>query len=770
MLMARFGLLPLLIVACVVVGAGGTHLVHSREREQSDVAVANSLHARARMLASVLIGHAGLAADEWEMQRLARIAAADREVVDLAVLAGKPLRVVAGSRREWNGLSVDRVGFDEWRQRLDEVGSEVGSIRSADWSRFDYFQPFTLRNLSIPGLNEAPALVMVRLDGRDHAASMFSSGYLHRLLLLSVPFAVLACVLALVAFQVLAPIGILREVIRRRADGDRSIRPSRMPNSDFAMLADSLVGLFEQVDEAEAHLRGIFDAASDGIITIDARGIIRAFNPGAEIMFGVNAQEAIGTNVSRFVPEPDRSRHDGYLADCVRSGRSRILGFAREVVAERSDGSTFHCSLLINATVVGDEPIFVGVLRDITDEIEVRKELDAARKSAEVAAAAKATFLANMSHEIRTPLTAILGYAEELAVGETKPRDVEQSLQIIRQNGQHLMAVVNDILDMSKIEAGAMRVERVECHPDAVVAQVVGMLLGRAKERGLSLELRTASAMPVAIQSDPTRLRQILLNLVGNAIKFTERGSVVVEVAADYERGRMSFAVQDTGIGMTEVEQQRLFQSFSQADAGTTRKYGGTGLGLHISKRLAAMLGGDIELSSRKGEGSRFTLIVETGPIQPSESCSIATSVRVPKPRTLAQKLQGRVLVAEDGRDNQLLIRRILGAAGLQVEVADNGQLAVDAVARAEASETPFDLVLMDMQMPVMDGLEATRRLRAEGFGRGIVALSANVFAEDVQRCREAGCDDFCSKPIDRQALFAAIGEQLRRHRPVEKV
>jgi two-component system CheB/CheR fusion protein len=399
-------------------------------------------------------------------------------------------------------------------------------------------------------------------------------------------------------------------------------------------------------------------------------------------------------------------------------------------------------------------------------------------EKAEAASRAKSEFLANMSHEIRTPMTAILGFADMLreelgcctVCSDYRNCDVRKRnithLETICGNGEYLLTLINDILDLSRIEAGKLDVERLVCSPANVLAEVASLMGARAKEKGLSLDVEYATPVPARIHSDSLRLRQILINLVGNAVKFTETGGVQIVVRLSDSEGaepKLAFDVVDTGIGMTPDQQARLFRPFSQADSSTTREYGGTGLGLTISRRLAKMLGGDIVARSESGKGSTFTVSVETGSLQgvemiarPDHHNTDEASDSKP-PEALDRKLEGRVLLAEDGRDNQRLISMVLKKAGVDVSVAENGQVALESALAARDEGNPFDVVLMDMQMPVMDGYTATERLRESGYRGAIVALTAHAMEGDEQKCLAAGCDDYATKPIDRPRLLAAV-------------
>ena len=397
-----------------------------------------------------------------------------------------------------------------------------------------------------------------------------------------------------------------------------------------------------------------------------------------------------------------------------------------------------------------------------------------ATREAEQANRAKSDFLANMSHEIRTPMTAILGYSEML-LEPTTAEDVPQgqAAQTILRNGRHLLGLIDDILDLSKIEAG--KVEPVFGHysPRDIARDVHSLMLGRAEATNIPLELRVDADVPTTVFTDATRLRQILINFVGNAIKFTRTGRVTMVVGAggDPADPHVKFDVVDTGIGMTPEQLARLFQPFTQVDASSSRQYGGTGLGLTISKRLAELLGAKINVRSREGVGSIFSLLVPVGPAMPQVTgfeAAPAPAAAEPVESDRFARLNCRVLLAEDGPENQRLITWILSKAGAEVVVARDGQEACDLA----FGEKPFDVILMDIQMPVVDGYAATRMLRARGYQGPIVALTAHAMKDERQKCLDAGCDGFATKPIDRRQLIELIASDTdpQRDTPVPEV
>jgi signal transduction histidine kinase/HPt (histidine-containing phosphotransfer) domain-containing protein len=436
-----------------------------------------------------------------------------------------------------------------------------------------------------------------------------------------------------------------------------------------------------------------------------------------------------------------------------------------------------------NHTAIGVEVFFNGQKHFITaDRLNIlnlllstyetavmrNQELVRARDDLHAANRAKSDFLANMSHEIRTPMTAILGYADMLLDTETSATDRIEHVRVIRHHGEHLLTILNDILDFSKIEAGKLSVENIDVDPRQIVGDVLSLMRVRALEKKLKLFVTYATAIPRTIKSDPTRLRQILINLVGNSIKFTESGTVqlVLGLTNDTaEQSRLEISVVDTVIGMTPEQSKNIFIPFQQADTSTTRRFGGTGLGLTICRRLAAMLGGDITLQTQAGKGSCFSVTISTGdlngvPLLQGEYEAIKPQEAVADAPSSVQ-LCGRVLLAEDGIHNQRAISFYLKKAGIEVAVAINGRIACDMAMEALALVKPFDVILMDMQMPEMDGYEAATSLRQQGYAGPIIALTAHAMSHDRERCMKAGCTDYLSKPIDRKQLIATLGVYL---------
>lgn len=570
-------------------------------------------------------------------------------------------------------------------------------------------------------------------------------------------------------------------------------------------VAASLAGIAierKQLDaalrESEERWKFALEGSGDGVWDWNIRTNDILFSRRWTDMLGFEDNLSVQSWRSRIHPE-DRPGVMACLEDYVNG---RTANYTREFRVYCHDGTMKW--VLSRGIVVSRDPRgvalrMIGTHSDITDRkrmeedtrrylqqveasrdriadqsiqlIRQSEELGRARDQAEAAARAKSEFLANMSHELRTPLTAILGYADvlyEAASAEQADRQNLETVDIIRSNGRHLQELIDDILDFSKIEANRMTLERVQVPPRKLVEDVLRLMKLRAAEKGLLLQTEFCYPLPDKIVTDALRVRQILVNLVGNAIKFTERGSIKVTLRFDESQQSQLFQVSDTGIGIRPDQLQNLFTPFSQADASMSRRFGGTGLGLSISKRLAQMLGGDITAESRFGTGSTFTLEIsaELCPdtvMVTAESASLVPPLGTGTAATTAipQFTGCRMLLAEDVLANQKLIAFLLQKAGAQVSVVDNGLLAVESIREAAAAGMPFDLVLMDIQMPEMDGYTATRTLRDQGYAGRIIALTAHASEEDRERCLKSGFDGFAVKPIQKEQLFATCRDQL---------
>ncbi len=461
--------------------------------------------------------------------------------------------------------------------------------------------------------------------------------------------------------------------------------------------------------------------------------------------------------------------------DAARNGRHEQEGWKL-----RKDGSRFWGNIVVTPVVDGEGKLkgYTTMTRDITErkrnveELEKTRDLaEHARIAAEEANRAKTNFLANISHEIRTPLGVILGYAELLENPHQTRSDRHHSIAIIKRNGEMLSRIINDILDLSKIEANKVEIEREHFKLLPLLNDMYAMFHQASLEKGIGFEFRLDGPVPETLYSDPTRIRQILLNVAGNAMKFTEKGQVTVTLSLEYsgDNQLLKFVVTDDGPGLAVPEMSRLFRPFEQADSAPTRKFGGTGLGLALSRRLARALGGELNLlRTIPGLGSSFSFTIETGPLEgvrmlthlDFESQAEVIPLEISGETT---RLEGvHVLVVEDLPDNQMLISRFLKMAGATIDIAVNGR---EGLNKATSADSAYDVVLMDIQMPELDGYQATKLLREKGFDRPILALTAHALKEERDRCLAMGCDDHLTKPINRELLIDRVAHYAgKRH------
>ncbi|MCG6971190.1 MAG: response regulator, partial [Gammaproteobacteria bacterium] len=447
------------------------------------------------------------------------------------------------------------------------------------------------------------------------------------------------------------------------------------------------------------------------------------------------------------------------LTSMLGAQKRQLQNELLEAAARNQTTLTLVLTLGLAACGIG---VFVAI-SVIRNNDKAQQELIDARVKAQQADHHKSLFLANMSHEIRTPLTSIIGFAETLRNPQQKQSLKESAVATIIRNGKHLLSIINDILDLSKIESNKLEVESIPADPLEIIADVESIFGRLAREKGLSFGLKTQFPFPKRIITDPLRLKQIIINLVSNAIKFTEQGKIEIDAQVNPDQQLLIITVSDTGAGMSADAMEKIFLPFTQADASTTRNYGGTGLGLTISRNLANRLGGELRCSSQLGKGTQFVLTLATGQLYDNEMyhCRqdyqrIDDAINDRIESTEALKLQGKVLLAEDSPDIRELIQLYLGETGVQVAAVENGQQAVEM-----ARDQKFDLILMDIQMPIMDGRDAIQQLRKTGNQTTIIALTANAMKEDVREYLELGASNFLSKPIDKNQFKAILAKYL---------
>jgi two-component system sensor histidine kinase/response regulator len=548
------------------------------------------------------------------------------------------------------------------------------------------------------------------------------------------------------------------EVERRRKDG--TLVPVRLSARRVEGAADDHVfAMYEDISDrrraqdALTQLASIVETSEDAIIGQTLDGTVVTWNAAAQRLFGYTLGDIQGKHIGLLAP-PDRAGEVNAILERIRRG-DHIEHF--ETVRLRKDGTPVPVSISISVTQDsgGRMSGFSTIARDVREEVATREALRQARDAAERLAQTRSAFLANMSHEIRTPLNAVLGLTELLLDTELTPEQ-RHSLSLVQIAGETLLTLLNDILDLSKIEAEQVRLESIPFAPIHLVETTIGLLTGRARQKRLELLADVAADVPLMVRGDPTRLRQVLTNLIGNAIKFTDSGEIVVSVhgsALPEGRQLIRFTVRDTGIGIAEDKLETIFEEFGQADESTTRKYGGTGLGLTIARRLVRLMDGDLTVTSALGRGTEFAFAVPLA----------VEAAALPVAPGTAQLAGRRVLVVDDSATNRTILRGMLGAAGLHVGEAADGAAGLEALQSAQRSGAPYDLAILDAQMPGLDGFALAAAVRAVPViaDTHLLMLTSSGERGDGQRCRDLGINGYLTKPASRTDLLDAVSVVL---------
>lgn len=514
-----------------------------------------------------------------------------------------------------------------------------------------------------------------------------------------------------------------------------------------------------QAGRSGAMLEDVIASSLDAIISIDDDGFITTWNPAAETIFGYSQEEAIGCSMARLIiPEKYHTQHEAGFQRYLETRRSHILNQRLEMEARRKSGVVFPIELTITSIQLNERHYFNAFLRDISDRKQRENELEQTKEHAEKAAQAKTEFLSVMSHEIRTPLSAIIGLTHLLLNNMPRP-DQKPFLDPIKKSGEDLLAIVNNILDINKLEAGALELEKENFNLKELLETLCQSFLPATQtdKKQINLILDYDDRLPLHVNSDQARLSQLLRNLVGNAIKFTEEGYVKITVAlvsANAQQLTIDFAIKDTGIGIPEEKRELIFDVFTQAQSDTTRKYGGTGLGLFISRRIVQLMGSDITLHTLLHQGSTFSFRLT---MQQAGVTAADSEPQSPESYRNSQVLTGkRILMAEDNPLNIMVAQQFIEDWGGEIEIANNGQEAIEFCMRHE-----YDLILMDLQMPVMDGFSSTREIRKFKKNIPIIALTASPINDVLPQVLSSGMNDYVSKPFVPDQLFNKLKQYL---------
>lgn len=522
-----------------------------------------------------------------------------------------------------------------------------------------------------------------------------------------------------------------------------------------------------EVSTLTEQLQILENAVPDPIVTADVKGIIVGWNKAAEELFGYTKEYALGLPLTLIIPERYRVRYQAVFDRVLSTQKPQRLTTPIGFEVVKKDGIEFPIDLYITLWKHQDDFYFTGYLRNTSHIRQLEKESKEIKAAADFAieesARLKREFVSVMNHEIHTPMTAILGFCDLMLLPTLEESQRIRYIQIIQRNGRHLLSLFGDILDFLSIETKHITIVRTLCSPRQILNNVYSLLYPQAADKGFKLVIDYKGSIPNQITTDSNRLTQILINVIGNAIKFTNSGRVTICVSLHDSQFKpvLQFEVIDTGIGMTKEQVKNLFAPFTQADTSTTREYGGIGLGLTITKKLIELLVGKISCFSRVGVGTIIQFEVEVGPINLEEE--VKSKLLLPSIISPGIQSKTRILLAEDAEDTQILIKYFLNNAGMEVDIAENGLEVWEKVQKATSENKPYNLILMDVQMPKLDGYGATKLLRKEGYVGPIIFCTASITPDEEKKCYAAGCNSLMMKPFDPERLIKTINQYLEQ-------
>jgi len=508
----------------------------------------------------------------------------------------------------------------------------------------------------------------------------------------------------------------------------------------------------QKLHENEKKFRALYESATDGVIGIDSKGRITLWNPAAEKMFGFGFKEVSGKDLHKLIASKKfYKQFFSAFQKFTRTGEGRILGKPMEVPAKRKDGIEFPVEFSLSKFRWQGEWQATAIIRDISERKKREAELVEAKEKAQESDRLKSVFLANMSHEIRTPMNGIIGFVDLLRQGNLSHEEEEEYLGLILSSSKHLLTIINDILEIARIEVGQVSVKPVSFNLKKLLKETYEVFYARTaiENKNISLLWEKSANLPGNIISDPVRIKQVLYNLLSNALKFTREGSIRFG-AEEKQQGLLSFYVADTGIGIEPAFQEKIFDRFQQVEGKLTREYGGTGLGLSISKGIVEKLGGKISLKSKPGKGSTFFFTI------PFISKEKKKTEKIPDKKKIKTYEGHSILVAEDTDSNYIIVEKMLAPVNVNIVRAMNGKEAV-----MLCCEHDFSLIILDLKLPILNGYEAARKIRIFRPDLPIIAQTTYAMEDDREQALNAGCNDYLTKPVQRKKLFELLGKYI---------